>query len=211
LIQTQERQGATLARTLHDDVGQRIMALTLRLYSLRGTAQDGGVQSVVADISEQLAALVGEIAAVSDPVHQRLDLLGLTTASRRFCSDVSARYDVVVQFQDEDVPRDLPSDIALALYRVLQEATVNAVVHSRAREIWVSMRGSASEIRLLVVDRGVGFDSQRAMSRGGVGLVAIRERLRLVNGDSAIVSRPGEGTRVEAWVPLPEGVRALSS
>ena len=205
LMQAHERERAALSRTLHDDVGQRIMALTLRLYSLRGTAQDDEVQSVVADISEQLASLVGEIAAVSDPVHQRLDLLGLTTASRRFCEDLSARHDVKVHFQDEDVPRSLPSDIALALYRVLQEATVNAAVHSSAPEVWVSVRGTAAEIRLQVVDRGVGFDAQRAVSGGGVGLVAIRERLKHVNGDSAIVSRPGDGTRVEAWVPLPAG------
>ena len=139
---------------------------------------------------------------MSDPVHQRLELLGLTAAGRGFCEDLSARYDVAIHFQDEDVPLDLPSDIALALFRVLQEATVNAVVHSAAREVWVSVRGTAAEIRLQVVDHGVGFDTQRAVPSGGVGLVAIRERLKLVNGDSVIVSSPGEGTRVEAWVPL---------
>ena len=88
---------------------------------------------------------------------------------------------------------------------MLQEAAVNAVVHSAAREVWVSVRGTAAEIRLQVVDRGVGFDTQSAAPVGVVGLVAIRERLQLVNGDSVIVSRPGEGTRVEAWVPLPLG------
>ena len=202
LMQTHERERAALARTLAEDVCQRIMTLTLRLHNLRGTAHDGEVQAVVADISEELASLVGEISAVSDPVHQRLALLGLATAGRGFCDDLSARYDVAVHFQDEDVPRDLPSDIALALFRVLQEATVNAVVHSATREVWVSVRGTAGEIRLQIVDRGVGFDTQRAVASGGVGLVAIRERLKLVNGDSVIVSRPGKGTRVEAWVPL---------
>ena len=202
LMQAHERERAALAKTLHEDVCQRMMALTLRLHNLQGAAHDGEVQAVVADISEKLASLVGEIAAVSDPVHQRLELLGLTTAGRRFCEDLSARYHVAIHFQDEDVPRDLPSDIALALFRVLQEATVNAVVHSAAREVWVSVRGTAAEIRLQIVDRGVGFDTQRAVPSGGVGLVAIRERLKLVNGDSVIVSRPGEGTRVEAWVPL---------
>ncbi len=205
LMQAHERERAALARTLHEDICQRMMALTLRLHNLQGSAHDGEVQAVVADISEKLASLVGEIAAVSDPVHQRLERLGLTTAGRGFCQDLSARYEVAVHFQDEDVPRNLPPDIALALFRVLQEATVNAVVHSAAREVWVSVRGSAAEIRLQIVDRGVGFDTQRAVPSGGVGLVAIRERLKLVNGDSVIVSRPGEGTRVEAWVPLRPG------
>ncbi len=202
LMQAHEREGAALAKTLHDDVCQRMMALTLTLHDLQGAAHDGEVQAVVADISEKLASLVGEIAAVSDPVHQRLELLGLTTAGRGFCEDLSAQYDVAIHFQDEDVPGYLPSDIALTLFRVLQEATINAVVHSAAREVWVAVRGTAAEIRLRIVDRGVGFDTHRAVPSGGVGLVAIRERLKLVHGDSAIVSRPGEGTRVEAWVPL---------
>ena len=159
------------------------MALTLRLHNLEGAAPDGEVQAVVADISEKLASLVGEIAAVSDRVHQRLELLGLTTACLRFCEDLSARYNVAIHFQDEEVPRYLPSDIALAL---------------------------AAEIRLQIVDRGVGFDTLRAVPSDGVGLVAIRERLKLVKGDSVIVSRPGEGTRVEAWVPLrPDASRSL--
>lgn len=204
LMQAHERERAALARTLHEDICQRMMALTLRLHNLQGAAvHDGEVQTIVADISEKLASLVGEIAAVSDPDHHRLELLGLAAAGRGFCEDVSAQHDVAVHFQDADVPRDLPSDIALALFRVLQEATINAVAHSAAREVWVSVRGTAAEIRVQVVDHGIGFDSQRAVPSGGVGLVAIRERLKLVNGDSVIVSRPGEGTRVEAWVPLP--------
>ena len=84
----------------------------------------------------------------------------------------------------------------------MQEATVNAVRHSSAREVWVSIRATAAEVRLQVLDRGVGFDPQRAAASDGVGLVAMRERLKLVNGDSVILSRPGEGTRIDAWVPL---------
>jgi signal transduction histidine kinase len=198
LLEEHERERAALARTLHEDVCQRMVALTLRLHSLQGAAHD----IEVADIRDKLATLIDEIAAVSDPVHRQLQVLGLTTAGRLFCEDLSARHNVTIHFQDESVPGDLPSDIALALFRVLQEATVNAVVHSGAREVRVSMRGTAAEVRLHIVDRGVGFDMQRAVPGGGVGLVAIRERLKLVNGDSVIVSSPGEGTRVEAWVPL---------
>src|SRR5207253_1866871 len=99
-------------------------------------------------------------------------------------------------------PGNLPADIAISLYRVLQEATLNAVVHSAAPEISVSMRVTAVEIRLEISDHGVGFDIRRAAASGGIGLAAIRERLSIVNGGTAIESRPGGGTRVEAWVPL---------
>jgi signal transduction histidine kinase len=198
LIQQQERERAALARVLHEDVGQRMAALTLRLHSVEGAAHDGEV----ADIREKLSSLVDEVAAASDPVYGQIELLGLAAVSRRWCADVSKRYGVAIDFEDHDVPRDLPFDVALALFRVLQEATVNAAVHSQAREVWVSVRGTASEVRLRVLDRGVGFDERRTVPGAGVGLVAMRERLKLVNGDSAIVSRPGDGTRVEAWAPL---------
>jgi signal transduction histidine kinase len=198
LMRAHEQERAALAQRLGEDVCQRMVALTLRLHHVQGAAPDGEL----ADIREKLASLVGELAAVADPVHQRLELLGLATAARGFCDDLSAEHDVAIHFQDEDVPADLPSDIALALFRVLQEGTINAIVHSGARELWVSMRGTTAEIRLQIVDRGVGFDTQRVAPGGGVGLLAIRERLTLVNGASAIVSHPGEGTRVEAWVPL---------
>ena len=198
LMQSHERERAALATTLREDVCQRMVALTMRLHNLAGTAHDGEV----AGINEELATLVGEIAAVSDPVHQRLELLGLSAVGRRFCQDLAARYDVTIHFQDESLPRDLPPDIALALFRVLQEGTVNAVVHSGAREVWVSLRGTAAEIRLEIIDHGVGFDTHRPVPSGAVGLVAIRERLQLVSGDCVIESRPGEGTRVEALVPL---------
>jgi len=197
LIQAHERESAALTERLHEDICQRIVALTLRLHTLRGPRD-----AEVADVRQQLARLVVEIAAVPDPVYTQLKLLGLTTAGRQFCDNLSVRYDVAIHFQAEAVPPELPSDIALALFRVLQEATVNAVVHSQAREIWVSVRGTAAEVGLQIVDRGVGFDTQRATPGDGVGLVAIRERLKLVNGDSVIVSAPGGGTRVEASVPL---------
>ena len=207
LMQEHERERVALATTLRDDVCQRMVALTLRLHNLQRAAHDGEV----ADINEQLKGLVRQIAAASDPAHHRLQFLGLPTAGRGFCAELSARYEVVIHFQDDNVPGDLPADIALALFRVLQEATVNAVVHSGAREIWVSIRATAAEIRLRIVDRGVGFDIQGAVPSGGVGLVAIRERLKLVNGDSVISSRPGEGTRVEARVPLRDDARDQGS
>src|SRR6185503_639019 len=101
LMQAHEREHAALAKTLHEDVCQRMAALTLRLHNLEGAAHDGEI----ADIRERLARLVGEIAAVSDPLPQRLALLGLTTAAREFCRDLAARYDMAIHFEDDGVPR----------------------------------------------------------------------------------------------------------
>ncbi len=198
LIQSREHERAALARTLQDDVCQRMAALTLRLHTLDGIAQD----AEVADIREKLASLVSELSAMSDPAYERLALLGLTTASRAFCEELSARHDVAIHFDAENVPSDLPSDIALVLFRVLQEAAIIAVVQSEAREVDVTMDATAAEIRLQIVDRGGDGQTTRAVPGIGVELLAIRERLNLVNGHCVVTSTPGEGTRVEAWVPL---------
>lgn len=202
LMEAHDRESAAIAKKLHEDVCQRIMALTLRLRSVKGAPHDAERQGVVDEIGEQLASLVGELVSVPDPVYQRLDLLGLTTAARRFCEQLSADSAVAIHFHDENVPGNLPTDVALALFRVLQDAVVNAVMHSTARDVRVWLRGSADEIRLEVVDSGVGFDPQHAIPTDGVGLVAIRERVKRVHGGSAVTSHPGEGTRVEAWIPL---------
>ena len=198
LMQAHEQERAAIARTLHEDVCQRMVTITLRLHHLKGAATD----SEVADIKEQLTGLVRDLAAVSDPIQQRLKLLGVTAAGRQFCDDLSARYEVAIHFEEYGVPQDVPPEVAMALYRVLQEATVNAVVHSTADEVCVSLRGSAEEICLEIVDRGIGFDTLRAVPNGGVGLIWIRERLRHVGGDCEITSRPGEGTRIKARVAL---------
>jgi signal transduction histidine kinase len=202
LIQAHERERAAIAKKLHDDVCQRIVVLTLRLHGLKASPDDEGKQAVVDEISAQLATLASELSTVSDPVYRKIELLGLTATCRRLCDELSAQRDVTVHFQHHDVPANLPTDIALALFRVMQEATINAVIHSGARDVWVSLLGGGAEIRLEIADSGVGFDPQRHDRTSGVGLVAIRERLELVNGGSAIDSRPGEGTRLIAWVPL---------
>ena len=92
--------------------------------------------------------------------------------------------------------------VALTLFRVLQEALGNAVRHAAVRRVSVSLVGSRNEIQLDVADEGVGFDPEAAMRSHGLGLISMRERLSLVDGECEIASRPGDGTRIRARVPL---------
>jgi signal transduction histidine kinase len=92
--------------------------------------------------------------------------------------------------------------VALALFRVLEEALGNAVRHAAVRRVSVSLVGSRDELRLDVADKGVGFDPEAAASSRGFGLIAMRERLSLVGGECRIESQPGAGTRIRARVPL---------
>jgi signal transduction histidine kinase len=96
----------------------------------------------------------------------------------------------------------VPNDVALALFRVMQEAVRNAVKHSGARSVSIALIARNHEIELDVTDAGVGFDPEAIMISPGLGLIAMRERLGLVNGACAIEARPGQGTRIRARVPL---------
>jgi signal transduction histidine kinase len=108
----------------------------------------------------------------------------------------------VIAFRDDGVPDDLSNDVALAVFRVLQEAVTNAMTHSAARHVSVSLDADEYEIRLDVSDDGVGFDPDAAMKGHGLGLIGMRERLRTVGGQCAISSRCGSGTRILARVPI---------
>jgi signal transduction histidine kinase len=92
----------------------------------------------------------------------------------------------------------------VCLYRIVQEALRNVAKHSGAREARVELSGEPGTIRLVVEDAGSGFEPRSARRKGGLGFVSMRERLRLVDGEIAIRSRPGRGTRIEVWAPIPQ-------
>jgi signal transduction histidine kinase len=109
---------------------------------------------------------------------------------------------VEIDFHSQDIPPELPEDISLALFRVLQEALQNAIKHSGVRHFKVLLSGGSNAIHLTVRDGGAGFDPKDAIQQGGLGLTSMKERLRLLNGDLAIDSRPQHGTAIYATVPL---------
>ena len=116
---------------------------------------------------------------------------------------VAARHRVEVDFTHENVPQTVPSDIALCLFRVLQEALQNAVRHSAAARVAVSLGGTPELLRLTVRDGGQGFNPGSVPRDRGLGLTSMRERLKLVAGELVINSTPGSGTTVVARVALP--------
>jgi signal transduction histidine kinase len=120
-----------------------------------------------------------------------------------FCSEIADQQKLTIDFTHEGVPDDVPPDIALCLFRVLQDASRNAVRHSQVRSFSVDLRGTPDAIQLTVRDAGRGFDYQSALRRRGLGLTSMRERLKLVGGHLVIDSQPAKGTTITAVIPLP--------
>ena len=156
---------------------------------------------------ELVSELESDVQALSHQLHSsKLEYLGLETAVSGFCRELSERQKVKINLCCQSVPDDLLSDVALCLFRVLQEALHNALKYSGVNEFQVTLTGTSDEMQLRVHDSGAGFDAKRVGNGNGLGLTSMKERLRLVGGECWIESRPGQGTTVLARVRRSGGI-----
>lgn len=202
LIEAHEEERQRIARELHDDFNQRIALVSIDLHGLESSLAGSEAQARSAsNISRQIHELSSDIHALSHRLHSsKLQHLGLVAGCHGFCKELSARRNVEIGFQSDNVPANLSAEISLCLFRVLQEALQNAVKHSGARAYRVSLGSRGGEVQLTVRDSGAGFDPARAMNGRGLGLTSMQERMMLVGGRLSIDSRPGHGTTVSASV-----------
>jgi PAS domain S-box-containing protein len=204
LIEAHEEERTWVARELHDDINQRIALLTIAMDQwahLPGSGAD--TKDHIQNISQRLAEIGKDVQALSHRLHSsKLEYLGIAVATKSFCRELSEQHKAQIDFSHSDIPHNLPKEIALCLFRVLQEALQNAVKHSGVRHFKVELQGTPKEIQLSVSDAGTGFDWQDAVNRRGLGLISMRERLQFVSGELSITSEPGHGTTICARVPV---------
>ncbi len=206
LITAQEEERSRIARELHDDFNQRLALLAVDLEQLAGR-QPASRE----DFSESLESLLRRTKQLSSDVHRLsyqlhpsvLQHLGLVAAARSFCKELSDQHGIHIELVHHGVPRSLPGDVALCLYRIVQEALRNVIKHSGAESARVEITGAADGLRLEISDSGTGFDPGSARTRGGLGLLSMRERLRLVSGTISFERLEPTGTRIDVRVPLP--------
>jgi signal transduction histidine kinase len=203
LITAQEAERKRIARDLHDDLSQKLTLLSLDIGQLvhRAPACDdlaAGVQRV----AERASEIAANVHSLSYQLHpSRLEILGLVTAIQGICHDVWAQHGLAVDFEHRDVPKTVKPDVALCLYRIVQEGLHNVVKHSGAREAHVSLTGNNGVLDLRIADRGVGFAADDT-AHAGIGLISMRERVSFVGGTIVIDSAPGTGTRIAISAPI---------
>jgi PAS domain S-box-containing protein len=214
LIEAHEEERTWIAREMHDDFNQRIALLKVNLDRLKQGLPASAVEihKGIEEASEQVSNLGSEIQALSHRLHSsKLEYLGLETAAASFCRELSEEHGADVEFHSESVPKHLPQEIALCLFRVLQESLQNALKHSGSKRCEVSLKGTANKIELTVRDSGVGFDLEEAITKHGLGLISMKERLKLVQGELFVDSLFAQGTVIRATVPLGCGTRAAGA
>jgi PAS domain S-box-containing protein len=209
LIKAQEEERHRISRELHDDIAQKLSLLSIGFDSLGQCLADEGCDRELDSISElkaQIDILATDVHALSHRLHStRLQHLGLRSAVEELTKQLSKQYQISISFTTYGRDAILPHEISLCLFRVTQEALNNVVRHSRAQSVFVELEVKRGIARLQISDTGVGFDV--SCCEGGIGIVSMRERLRMVGGEVSVQSRLGEGTLITATVPFTEMTR----
>ncbi|HEY1917172.1 MAG TPA: GAF domain-containing sensor histidine kinase [Streptosporangiaceae bacterium] len=209
VIAVQEAERRRLAADMHDGISQRLLSLA---FHLDAAAQALSAQPVFAAEQLERARELNDLtldearAAIFDLRPPVLDDLGLADGLASLARSVGS---IEITVDADECP--LPEHVEIALYRIAQEALQNVVKHSGARRAGLELRSEPKAVRLRVTDHGAGFDSAAAAlsadrggdGRSGYGLRSMTERAELVGGTLEVRSRPGRGTTVSVWVPVP--------
>ncbi len=212
LSRAREQERSSLARELHDELGQCLTLLKIDLHHLRaflhGDAAMLAWQGVDGDV-DMLGASMRAIAAALRPA--ALDDIGLEAALRKLLQRQFAHDAAHCVFEYAGLPARLGPGIEIALYRIVQECVTNIARHAGATRVVVEINGGASgaELELIVRDNGCGFDPavmhggfDPAVMHGGSGLHGVKERAQLLGGLFFLESKPQGGTRITVQLPL---------
>jgi PAS domain S-box-containing protein len=208
LIEAQEAERQSLARELHDEIGQVLTAVRINLQSIQSSRRKDQSLPQVDESIVIVDEALGRIRDLSLELRPSLlDDLGLASALRWYVDRYGQRTGIVAEVlcSFEDRGR-LPRELETECFRIAQEALTNVVRHAQAKRVCVRVDGGLDTLVLTITDNGIGFDSENLLRTGSaattLGLRGMIERATAMNGQIKIVSSPGNGTEVHARFPL---------
>ena len=207
LLKTQETERRHVALELHEDVNQKLAALSISLSLLEReiSAPADSLRKRVGALQERTAALIDDVRHLSRELHPAgIEHVGVAAALQTLCQEFGKKEGKSTQVDTTSSPDQVPFDVAMCLYRVTEESLRNIQRHSGASSVQVRLAATDEGMRLSISDDGVGFDISQVQPARGVGLLSMEERVRLLKGSLRIESRPGGGTELEVLVPVAE-------
>jgi PAS domain S-box-containing protein len=212
LIDSQEKERRRIAVELHDELGQSLMVLKLQLrsaYNNCGRDPDAAKASVhdglryIDEIADRIRWLCRDLSPAG------LEDLGLAAVVGKLAEE-STRHTATAIFKEiDEIREEIPYERQIVVFRIFQEALTNALKHARARKIRLKIKKNANALHCVIEDNGRGGvsagDQHAGSSNGGLGLIIMRERARMLGGRLDIRSRPSAGTRIAFTVPLEKG------
>jgi signal transduction histidine kinase len=208
LIEVQEVERTRIARELHDDVNQRVAVLSISLSNMRRKLPASAIElrEAVTKVQNEARQLAEELRNLSHELHPGiLRQLGLIPALSIYREEFQQNTGIETELDTSSISSPIPqisTELSLCLYRVAQEALRNAARHSCAKKIRITIGREVGNLFLCIKDDGCGFNVEKARTAGGLGLLSIDERIRLVRGSVTIYSRPQFGTRLFIQIPL---------
>jgi PAS domain S-box-containing protein len=206
IVSAQEEERQRLSRELHDSTGQLLTALGMQLAMLANRPEAAAIQQELAEATELTHEVHDEIRTISQALRPpTLELFGLDETLRSLCTDFARRTGLEIVYQGAELPR-LADATSITFYRFLQETLSNVARHAQAQRVEVTLAHHGDELSLEVKDNGVGFSTSGGATRGpehGVGLLGLRERFELLEGELLLDSAPGAGTRIVGRCRLP--------
>ncbi|HEX7771181.1 MAG TPA: MASE1 domain-containing protein, partial [Pyrinomonadaceae bacterium] len=206
LIDVQEAERRRISRELHDDLNQKIATLSMSISQLKRKVpqQEGQLVADLDQLRKTANGLTDEVRRLSHQLHPAvLEHLGLVPALESYIASFSDEEQIDVRFTADIGDVRVPFQTSICIYRVAVEALRNVARHSGAESAAVSLKRCQKGLELQVSDSGKGFDVETFMQGGGLGLISIEERLRVLRGDCEISSAPERGATLVARVPLP--------
>lgn len=213
IINAQEEERKRIARELHDETSQVLTSLLISLAILEESIQSEEARQRISDTRALAHQTLRAIRSLSiDLRPSALDDLGLLPALRWYLKEYQQKCSIEVDFHASGLKDRLPAEMETALYRIVQECLTNTARHSHACTVTVHLREESDAVYGTIVDDGDGFDysallkipaQERSLGRG-LGLTGMQERAILLNGELEIHTAPGQGTRVDVRIPLPQ-------
>ena len=214
LINAQEVERSRLAAEIHDDFSQRLALLALGLGTaakiIPESPQEANRQ--LEELSNEVGNISGDLHTLSHRLHSAtLERLGLVAGVSGFCKEFSAQHDIKIDFTPDVTPMSVNPDVALCIFRIVQECLRNISKHSGASCAHISLKVVDSTIHLAVSDDGLGFNPKDLKSNEGLGVRSMAERAHLLGGRFEIRSEAGKGTIVDVRLPLHPQSSALTA
>jgi len=205
---TEERERKHIAIELHDQVTQNLILFKINLGELLDKSLSGGLVKPLDEIYKHLDQIIGDMRSlIFDLGSPTLYELGLEAAVREYLNEeIQQKHGIKTEFEDDAQAKPLDGDVCAILYRAVRELLINVVKHAQAQHVKVSLCKDNNNVRINVIDDGVGFkpptEGFGSGKTAGFGLFSIRERLSYLGGSVEIESKPGEGTQVTLAAPI---------
>lgn len=206
VIQAQEEERKRVSRDLHDGVSQALYSILVGLKVLDQLDLESGVKAQLEEVRQLTTRVLNEVNTMAAGLRpSALDDLGLLPAIRSFRKRYEQTFGIETRLKTKGDGRRYASAVETALYRICQEAMTNAAKYADTDLIEISLEDSNHQAILTVRDYGKGFDPDQMLRQGtALGLYGMKERARLLGGTVTIQSAPGNGTTVQAIIPVTE-------